>query len=420
MAGRASLSFLGQEDISLSGDPQVTYFVERYAGQTQFSQRVDQVIFEEQSVTFGSENHRILPRKGDLITNMYMLVQFPNIGTVLDSVGTLMFQYVELYIGSELVERLYGEYIEMAYDLTIPKGKQPALKFLTGKTLQFQNVPLGSYYVPLPFSLFDKGLPLCAIKDEVTFRIVWNPSTFFTQPPVQYTGIFTATLSVEYTYISDEEIRFIRGNGQTPKGSGLGDAPQVPQGPQGSLQGQSRSEPSGPTSPVPRIFEQVQRNEFFIPQGVSNVQCLLNFYNPVKELFFVLQQDSARGYDYSNTATASASTGTIGTTDLLNALQLNFNTTDRIEPRVGTPQFLRIIQPLEFHTRVPDRLFYMYSFSLDPEGDSPTGSVNLSIIKNQILYLSLNPTPTNVNVRVYAVSYNFLEPSGRVTFSNFF
>jgi len=411
MAGRASLSFLGQEDISLSGDPQVTYFVERYAGQTQFAQRVDQVIFDEQSVTFGSENHRILPKNGDLITNMYMLVQFPKIPnvSVLDSVGTLMFQYVELYIGSELVERLYGEYIEMIYDLTIPKGKQPGLAFLTGKTLQYQNVPLGSYYVPLPFSLFNKGIPLCAIKDDVTFRIVWNPSTFFTQPPFQYTGTFTATLSIEYTYISEAEIRFIKGIGQGPTGPGLA---------VGSTQSQSES--SGLTSPTPRIFEQVQRNEFFIPQGTSNVQCILNFYNPVKELFFVLQQDSARGYDYSNTATFSASTNTIGTTDLLNKLQLNFNTTDRIEPRVGTPQFLRIIQPLEFHTRVPDRLFYMYSFSLDPEGDSPTGSVNLSIIKNQILYLALNPTPTNVNVRVYAVSYNFLEPSGRSTFSNFF
>ena len=160
MAGRASLSFLGQEDISLSGDPQVTYFVERYAGQTQFSQRVDQVIFDGQSVSFGSENHRILPKNGDLITNMYMLVQFPSIVpnvSVLDSVGTLMFQYVELYIGSELVERLYGEYIEMTYDLTVPKGKQPGLAFLTGKTLQYQNVPLSSYYVPLPFSLFNKG-----------------------------------------------------------------------------------------------------------------------------------------------------------------------------------------------------------------------------------------------------------------------
>lgn len=362
---------------------------------------------------------------------MYMLVQFPNIPnvSVLDSVGTLMFQYVEMYIGSELVERLYGEYIEMTYDLTIPKGKQPGLTFLTGKTLQYQNAPLGSYYVPLPFSLFNKGLPLCAIKDDVTFRIVWNPSTFFTVPPTLYTGTFTATLSIEYTYISEAEIRFIKGTGSPGPSSapGPGQSQSEPRGltsPKGpglavgSTQGGSGQGPTAP-GPGPRIFSQVQRNEFFVPQGTSNVQCILNFYNPVEELFFVLQQDSARGYDYSNTATYSASINTIGTGDLLNALQLNFNTTDRIEPRVGTPQFLRIIQPLEFHTRVPDRLFYMYSFSLDPEGDSPCGSVNLSRIKNQILYLSLNQTPTNVNVRVYAVSYNFLE-HGKSVFSNFF
>ena len=62
MAGRASLSFLGQEDISLSGDPQVTYFIEKYQGQTPFAYRVDKVIFDEAGVVFGSENHRIIPR----------------------------------------------------------------------------------------------------------------------------------------------------------------------------------------------------------------------------------------------------------------------------------------------------------------------------------------------------------------------
>jgi len=68
-------------------------------------------------------------------------------------------------------------------------------------------------------------------------------------------------------------------------------------------------------------------------------------------------------------------------------------------------------------------LFYMYSFSLDPEGDSPTGSVNLSRIKNQNLYLNFTNNSQNVYIRVYAVSYNFLETSNnsaKVTFSNFF
>ena len=389
MAGRASLSFLGQEDISLSGDPQVTYFIEKYQGQTPFATRVDRIIFDEQSVAFGSQNHRIIPRNGDLITGMTLYTAFPNPPqgvTVLDSVGTLMFQYVELYIGTELIERLYGEYIEMMFDLTIPKGKQPGLSFLDGKNLQYQVAPQLAYTVPLPFSTFRKGLPLCAFKEDVTLRIVWNPSTYFTVPPTLITTPITAHLNIEYTYLSEKEIDFVR---------------------------KSRIQ----------IFEQVQLNQFFAPNGTNFVQCSLNFYNPVKELYFVLQQDSARGYDYSNTATVAAASGQIGTGDLLAQLELDFNTTERIATNVGSPQFLRIIQPLEFHTRVPDRLFYMYSFSLDPEGESPTGSVNLSRIKNQNLFLSINPTPTNVNIRVYAASYNFLETannSAKVTFSNFF
>ena len=389
MAGRASLSFLGQEDISLSGDPEVTYFIEKYQGQTPFASRVDRVIFDEQGVSFGSQNHRILPRNGDLITNMALYTVFPTPPAgvnVLDSVGTLMFQYVELYIGSELIERLYGEYIEMMFDLTIPKGKQPGLSFLDGKNLQYVSAPQLAYTVPLPFSVFKKGLPLCAFKEDVTIRIVWNPSTYFTSPSTLITKPFTAQLNIEYTYLAQNEIDFIR---------------------------KSRIQ----------IFEQVQLNQFFTPYGTNFVHCSLDFYNPVKELYFVLQQDSARGYDYSNVATAAAASGTIGTGDLLAQLQFDFNTTERIAKNVGSPQFLRTIQPLEFHTRVPDRIFYMYSFSLDPEAETPSGSVNLSRIQNQNLYLYINPTPTNVNIRVYAASYNFLQTSNnsaKVVFSNFF
>jgi hypothetical protein len=381
MAGRASLSFLGQEDISLSGDPQVTYFIERYAGQTLFSQRVDQVIFDEQAVFFGGENHRILPKSGDLITNMYLYVQFPKLPQnygVLDSVGTLMFQYIELYLGTELIERLYAEHIEMKYDLEIPKGKQPGLSYMIGKNLQFSVIPQTAYTIPLPFSTFSKGLVVDG--PDITIRIVWNPSTFFTTPAYVIPGTITAQLNVEYTYLSETEKKKMKDGSRF------------------------------------QLFEQVQRMEFYAPQGVSNVQCLLDFYNPTKELFIVLQNDSALGYDYSNTATSTSTT--IGTTDMLNNLELDFNGVSRIDPRVGTPQFLRVIQPLEFHTRVPDRLFYMYSFSLDPEGDKPCGSVNLSRIKNQKLFMSLNPSPANVRIRVYATSYNFLE-GPKVTFSNF-
>jgi hypothetical protein len=162
MAGRASLAYLGQEDLALSADPEVTYFIEKYAGSTQFTQRVDRVIFDEAGVNFGTENHITIPHSGDLVTDMYLFIQMPTIPStvaVLDSVGTLMFQYVELYVGTELVERLYGETIEMKYDLEVPKGKQGSLKSLFGKTLQFQNTPASTYTVPSLFHSLKKVFP---------------------------------------------------------------------------------------------------------------------------------------------------------------------------------------------------------------------------------------------------------------------
>jgi hypothetical protein len=89
---------------------------------------------------------------------------------------------------------------------------------------------------------------------------------------------------------------------------------------------------------------------------------------------------------------------------------------------VGTPLFLRVIQGLEFHTRVPNYYFYMYSFSLDPESRRPSGGVNMSRIQNQILKLNLNTSASSRAIRVYATNYNFLQVangSATILFSNF-
>jgi len=84
-----------------------------------------------------------------------------------------------------------------------------------------------------------------------------------------------------------------------------------------------------------------------------------------------------------------------GSTDQLANMVLFFNSTDRISADVGTPIFLRNIQALEFHTRVPNYLFYMYSFSLDPESVQPTGHVNFSRIDQKNLVLNMNPSQAN-------------------------
>jgi hypothetical protein len=77
MAARASLAFLGREDIVLSADPQVTYFKEKYEGSSLFASRVDKVQFTTGGLTFGTESFIELPRSGDLITEMYLKIETP-------------------------------------------------------------------------------------------------------------------------------------------------------------------------------------------------------------------------------------------------------------------------------------------------------------------------------------------------------
>ena len=357
-------------------DPQVTYFKEKYEGSSLFASRVDKVQFDNGALVMGTENFIELPRSGDLITEMYLKVFLPPslLSVVVEeSVGTLFIEHVEIYFGSELIERIYGEFIAIKYDIEVPQGKQPALKGLIGKGSQ---VAAASYTVPLPFSILEKGIPLCAMKEQVTFRIVTNPTTTFTIPPVSITEPVTSYLHVEYTYLGQKEIEYIR---KTPK---------------------------------IHVIEQVQLAEFFTPVGATSVRCNLGFSNIVKELFFVIQNQNAYGYDFLASSNV----------EQIVSLELLFNSTERISTDVGTPLFLRVIQGLEFHTRVPAYYFYMYSFSLDPESRRPSGGVNLSRIQNQILKLNLNTSTDNRNIRVYAVNYNFVQVangSATILFSNF-
>jgi hypothetical protein len=378
MAARASLTFLGQEDIVLSADPQVTYFKEKYEGSSHFASRVDKVQFETGSLTLGSESYIELPRSGDLITEMYLKIQTPpslQALSVEESVMTQMISHIELYIGSELIERIYGEFLALKWDIEVPEGKQGTLGPLIGKGT---IVTATNYTVPLPFSILKKGVPVCSFKEPVTFRIVTNPSVTFTSPPTIITEPITAYLHVEYTYLGQKERDYVCR------------IPQI------------------------HLIEQVQLSEFFCPVGTNSVKCNLNFSNVVKELYFVIQNDSAPGYDFY--------ASNVSLTEQLSRLELFFNSTERISVDVGTPLFLRVVQGLEFHTRVPNYRFYMYSFSLDPESSTPSGGVNMSRIQNQILRLNLNPSVYNRNIRVYAINYNFLQVqdgSASILFSNF-
>jgi len=158
------------------------------------------------------------------------------------------------------------------------------------------------------------------------------------------------------------------------------------------------------------IITQLQENVFDVGPGVNEGKFHLDFRNPVKELYFVIQRhgDSVTPFDYDNTELTIDNKRILY--ENLDYLTLAFDGEDIITQETGTVLFLKAVQAAIHHSKTQlIRRFYSYSFALQPEESYPTGQVNLSNIKEQVLYLKLTPCPSFARqIRVYAVNHNIL------------
>jgi hypothetical protein len=155
----------------------------------------------------------------------------------------------------------------------------------------------------------------------------------------------------------------------------------------------------------------------------------LDFVNPVKELYFVIQRQGSVGtaefefvtpFDYDNTLEETGNKYILY--ENLDYLTLDLDGQPIITQETGNVIFLKAVQAAIHHSKTQlIRRFYSYSFALQPEEWYPTGQVNFSLIKEQLLNLSLTPcTDYPRQIRVYAVSYNILrvsEGSGQTLFN---
>ena len=156
------------------------------------------------------------------------------------------------------------------------------------------------------------------------------------------------------------------------------------------------------------IVTQTQTNTFELnkddgkPDTVnrSNVhEVRLSFNNPVKELFFVVKDkfennpsvinDFATPYQYcSNAYTDRYNLFT--NNEQVKYIEMNLDGEQILDEVTGNIVHLRAIQPGKHHSRTTVyRRFYSYSFALEPERWYPTGQLNFSQIKNQLVRVGL-------------------------------
>jgi hypothetical protein len=392
--GRVKLSSTGIQDEFLTNTPQFTYFFKNHQHHTKFALEViDNAL--DGNPDFGQTLVCTIPRKGDLIHTIYLHIEISpltsesspsaNIGYT-DAIGNAVIEYADLVIGGQTVQRITGEYIEMYNDLYVPTSQQSALTYMSGRTGTVNG--LGSatiangyprlFIVPLPF-YFNKteglAVPLTSInRQEVQVRLklkplsslIINVDTPTSPAPSDTKGSITKlSMPVEYVFLSDDEMKYLQ------------------------------------SKQFDYVITQLQVARFTMNPGETTAQMLMQFKNPVKELYVVIQDSSVGNdlFNFKNTDTNS---------DQLSSLELQFNGETRLSPDIANALYLRVVQPFTSHTKTPSRYFYTYSFGLKPEDAYPSGQVNMSRIQNQLININTTSSTKTREVRIYALNYNIL------------
>jgi len=419
MAGELQLASSGPQEKFFTLDPDYSHFLESFKKHTNFSNEyVD--LDPENEADFGSTvKFKIPQNQGDLLKTLSLKVTLPHITTsgvcYIESAGHALIEHVDLIIGGKVIQRLTSDYLQIYSEHFVTQTKQIALEELIGKFPErtafrrvsnrlivarnaLGNIEDVSFFVDLPFYFYNHpelAIPLCAINrqevevefklrtaQEIVVKTDGKKADISQQNPQP--KIIDFQLCAEVVHVDCEERIKIQ------------------------------------KSKRDYLITQIQQNIFDVASGVNTGKFKLDFINPVKELYFVIQRQGSVGTNEFEFVTPFDYDGILEETgnkyilwENLDHLTLTLDGQDIITKDTGTMPFLKAVQAAIHHSKTQlIRRFYSYSFALQPEEWYPTGQVNFSLVKEQILDLSLHPcTGYSRQVRVYAVNYNTLRVS---------
>ncbi len=362
--------------------------------------------------------------------------------------GFQLIDFVEIEIGGQLIDKQYGEWMDIWTQLSYTKEKYEQLLNMINTSI-FSSISSGTYdrvakvYIPLQFWFCRNPglyLPLIALQyHEVKLNIqlnqksVVNTACAFTSNIVKinnfdYTSgeyskinyiesIEDLKIFCEYIYLdTDERRRFAQVSHEY-------------------------------------LIEQVQSSSV-IQNDHRIIDLPLYFNHPCKLLVWRAQRSNPTYsyrtdvsfndeyflgslYEYNAYGSNTTEEGAdfIMNSDTIKTVKLLLNGVDRFKSRDGS--YFRTVQPnyflkdkssgLSFFTGSNKRYgggFYMYNFSLYSDEHHPSGTCNFSRLDNAVLNMVVNPYSTthvnlnnpgestygcyNYNFRVYAMNYNVL------------
>lgn len=325
-----------------------------------------------------------------------------------DRIGHALLDEIEIRIGGYKIDRQYGDWINIWYELTARRNLQDVYFKMIGNVPEltdFNRCPKPRYLLQIPmqfwFNRFNGlSLPLVALQyHDVTYHVKFrkmeevsyiergerifipesNNRLFLDEVSTECGINIEAKLMIDYIYLdSTERRRFAQSSHEY-------------------------------------LIDQLQRFDVSnVTQPTRQIE-LNNFVYPSKELIWIAQKrrymlniDGSTKTRFDNYSLTDCNRG-----PLIKYSSLDFHSFTRV-PRFNYSYF-NYVQPYQCHYTTPSDGINVYSFALFPEEFQPSGSANLSRLSRILLTVEFDPClcpqgldPEPLDVRVYTRSYNVL------------
>jgi len=439
----------GEQDLYIIGNPQITFFNTVYRRHTNFAIDTVSEIFSTPA-GYGKTAKCIIPRQGDLVSNLTLHVKLGSLNSAYDaaitasenathincdevidengnvittacpcrsciensaqslikygwvnSLGHALIKSTWIEIGGKKIDKHYGEWMEIWSELTQTQEKQNSFYEMIGKvdssSYSYDTFPTSmDLYIPLNFWFCKNqglALPLLSLYyNEVAFYVDFRKFDDLwvkkvSTDPSATKPFFDASVLVEYIYLDLEERKTFYEESQV------------------------------------YLIEQIQTTDTYDSSNIMNSIDLF-FNHPVKELIWILQRDDVTGppsgiyhdttypigNDWFNFSIYPCRTIS-SVKDPFESAVIQINGSNRMNTMPSS--YFRLVEPYYRHTNNPINYIYTYSFALKPEEHQPTGHLNFSRINYARLVIKMRENMTNLekskyDARVYGLNYNVL------------
>jgi hypothetical protein len=209
--GLLLLVSVGKENIYLSTQPEITFFKIAYKRYTNFSTETVAQYFKN-TPDFGRRVTVNISKNADLLSQIYIYVNLPDIilsnhsylpdgikkFAWIKKVGLGLIKYVDLEIGGIMVERNFGDWLNIWYELNLDYGKKKSFNNMIGNIELLTQYTNGkkSYSLNIPLNFWfcqesGLGLPLISmVHNDIKLHVEFNDfNNVYVESPTHYIKI---------------------------------------------------------------------------------------------------------------------------------------------------------------------------------------------------------------------------------------